>query len=87
MKKALDDEVFSLKDKVSELEKKYVLKCEEILSLTEVKDREISALFAETSDLRMEIAQKVYAVIFAYFIVYSSYPFSINAHIVYPISF
>ncbi|XP_042438080.1 nuclear-pore anchor-like [Zingiber officinale] len=59
VKKALDDEVFSLKDKVSELEKKYVLKCEEILSLTEVKDREISALFAETSDLRMEIAQKV----------------------------
>ncbi|XP_074586874.1 nuclear-pore anchor-like isoform X2 [Curcuma longa] len=59
LKKALDDEVSSLKDKVSELEKKYVLKCDEILSLTEVKDREISALFAETSDLRVEIAQKV----------------------------
>lgn len=51
------------------------MKCDEILSLTEVKDREISALFAETSDLRVEIAQKVYAVVFAYFIVYTSIQF------------
>lgn len=45
---------------MSELEKQYVLKCEEAVSLTEAKDREVSSLLAETSGLRGEISQKVY---------------------------
>ncbi|XP_074591609.1 nuclear-pore anchor-like isoform X2 [Curcuma longa] len=59
VKRALDDDVSALRNKVSEMEKKYTLKCEEVASLSEDKDREISALFAETSSLRVEIAQKL----------------------------
>lgn len=61
---ALDDDVTALRNKVSEMEKKYILKCEELVSLNEAKDKEISALFAETSSLRVEIAQKLYVFTF-----------------------
>ncbi|XP_042407958.1 nuclear-pore anchor-like [Zingiber officinale] len=59
VKRALADDVSALRNKVSEMEKKYILKCEEVASLIEAKDREISALFAETSSLRVEISQKL----------------------------
>ncbi|XP_008793820.2 nuclear-pore anchor isoform X1 [Phoenix dactylifera] len=59
LRKSLEDEVLSLRNKVSELEKNYVLKCEEAASAVESKERELSFVLAETSGLRDEIAQKM----------------------------
>lgn len=59
MRKSLEDEVLSLRNKVSELEKSYVLKCEEVASAMESKERELSSVLAEKSGLRDEIAQKM----------------------------
>lgn len=64
MKRALDDDFTAFRNKVSEMKKKYILKCEELASLIEAKHKEISALFAETSSLRVEITQKLYVFTF-----------------------
>lgn len=59
LRKSLEDEVLSLRNKVSELEKNYVLKCEEVGSAMESKERELSSVLAETSGLRDEISRKM----------------------------
>ena len=59
MRKSLEDEVLSLRNKVSELERNYVLKCEEVASAMESKERELSSVSAETSGLRDEVAKKM----------------------------
>ncbi|XP_073117973.1 nuclear-pore anchor [Elaeis guineensis] len=59
LRKSLEDEVLSLRNKVSELERNYVLKCEEVASAMESKERELSSVSAETSGLRDEVAKKM----------------------------
>ncbi|XP_020683167.1 nuclear-pore anchor [Dendrobium catenatum] len=59
MRKVLEDEVQSLKNQVSELERKYMLKCEEAASATEAKEKALSSAMVETSRLRDEVAEKL----------------------------
>lgn len=59
LKKTFEDEVLSLRNKLSEMEKNYVLKSEEASSLIEAKEKELLSVLAETSALRDEVAQKV----------------------------
>ncbi|KAG1327011.1 putative Nuclear-pore anchor [Cocos nucifera] len=59
LKKSLEDEVLSLRNKAFELEKNYILKCVEAASAMDSKEKELSSVLAETSGLRDEIAQKM----------------------------
>ncbi|XP_020574914.1 nuclear-pore anchor [Phalaenopsis equestris] len=59
MKKLLEDEAQSLKNQVSELEKNYILKCEEAASATEAKENALSSALVENSRLRDEVAEKL----------------------------
>ncbi|KAK8918711.1 Nuclear-pore anchor [Platanthera zijinensis] len=58
MKGVLENEVQSLKNQISELERKFMLKCEEAASATEAKENVLSSAMVETSRLRDEIEEK-----------------------------
>ncbi|KAJ1280991.1 hypothetical protein BS78_04G274600 [Paspalum vaginatum] len=57
-RKALEDEIAKLRDKLSEMEKSYVVKCEEAASMIESKEKQITSLMNEISVLRIEVSQR-----------------------------
>jgi nucleoprotein TPR len=57
-KKAMEDEICKLRDKLSEMEKSYVTKCEEAASVIESKEKQVTSLMNEISVLRTDISQK-----------------------------
>lgn len=59
MKKVLEDEAQSLKNQVSELERNYMLKCQEAASAIEAKEKALSSAMVETSRLRDELTEKL----------------------------
>ncbi|KAK3159063.1 hypothetical protein QOZ80_2AG0145200 [Eleusine coracana subsp. coracana] len=58
-KKAMEDEIAKLQNKLSEMEESYVIKCEEAAGVLESKEKQITSLMNEISVLRTEISQKV----------------------------
>ncbi|XP_062220247.1 nuclear-pore anchor-like [Phragmites australis] len=58
-KKALEDEIAKLRDKLSEMEKSYVMKCEGAANGMESKEKQITSLMNEISVLRTEVSQRV----------------------------
>ncbi|KAL6633570.1 hypothetical protein ACP70R_026241 [Stipagrostis hirtigluma subsp. patula] len=58
-KKALEDEIAILRDKLSEMEKSYVIKCNEAANAIEAKEKHITSLMNDISVLRNEVSQKV----------------------------
>ncbi|KAF3329142.1 nuclear-pore anchor isoform X2 [Carex littledalei] len=58
-KKSLEDEVTSLRSKLSELEKMYNSKCQEFASAIEEKDKQLFSLGLEISVLKDEISEKL----------------------------
>ncbi|CAN6274484.1 unnamed protein product [Urochloa humidicola] len=58
-RKALEDEIAKLRDKLSDTEKSYVMKCEEAASVIESKEKQITSLMNEISDLRTEVSQRL----------------------------
>lgn len=58
-RKALEDEIVNLRDKLSEMEKSYVIKCEEAANAIESKEKHITSLMNEISVLRTEVSQKL----------------------------
>ncbi|TVU28462.1 hypothetical protein EJB05_19979 [Eragrostis curvula] len=58
-KKALEDEIAKLRDKLSEMEKSYVIKCDEAARVIESKEKQATSFMNEISVLRTEISQKV----------------------------
>ncbi|XP_073010170.1 nuclear-pore anchor isoform X2 [Typha latifolia] len=59
MKRNLEDEVLSLRNKLSELDKNYDLKFVEARSAVEAKEKELCAVLAEKSTLQDEVAKKL----------------------------
>uniref|UniRef100_A0A0D9VKV6 Uncharacterized protein n=1 Tax=Leersia perrieri TaxID=77586 RepID=A0A0D9VKV6_9ORYZ len=59
MKKSLEDEITKLRSKLSELEKCYVMKCEEAASAIEAKEKDTTSLMNEISNMRSEVSEKV----------------------------
>lgn len=57
-RKALEDEIAKLRDKLSEMERSYVIKCEEAANVIESKEKQITSLMNEISVLRIEVSQK-----------------------------
>jgi len=55
----LEDEIVKLRDKLSEMEKSYVMKCEEAASAIESKEKQVTSLMNEISVLRTEVSQKL----------------------------
>ncbi|CAO2047542.1 unnamed protein product [Urochloa humidicola] len=58
-RKAFEDEIAKLRDKLSDMEKSYVMKCEEAASTIESKEKQITSLMNEISDLRTEVSQRL----------------------------
>nr|CAB3451048.1 unnamed protein product [Digitaria exilis] len=58
-RKALEDEIAKLRDKLSDMEKSYVMKCEEAASAIESKEKQITSLMNEISVLRTEVSQRL----------------------------
>lgn len=58
-RKALEDEIVNLRDKLLEMEKSYVIKCEEAANAIESKEKHITSLMNEISVLRTEVSQKL----------------------------
>lgn len=58
-RKALEDEIVKLRDKLSEMEKSYVMKCEEAANAIESKEKHVTSLMNEISVLRAEVSQKL----------------------------
>ncbi|CAL5055819.1 unnamed protein product [Urochloa decumbens] len=58
-RKALEDEIAKLRDKLSDMEKSYVMKCEEAASAIESKEKQITSLMDEISVLRTEVSQRL----------------------------
>ncbi|CAD6249540.1 unnamed protein product [Miscanthus lutarioriparius] len=58
-RKALEDEIVKLRDKLSEMEKSYVMKCEEAANAIESKEKHVTSLMNEISVLRTEVSQKL----------------------------
>ena len=58
-RKALEDEIVKLRDKLSEMEKSYVMKCEEAANAIESKEKQVTSLMNEISVLRTEVSQKL----------------------------
>uniref|UniRef100_A0A0E0CRB4 Uncharacterized protein n=1 Tax=Oryza meridionalis TaxID=40149 RepID=A0A0E0CRB4_9ORYZ len=59
IKKSLEDEITKLRTKISELEKCYIMKCEEAASAIEAKEKDTTSLMKEISVLRNEVSDKV----------------------------
>ncbi|PKA47867.1 Nuclear-pore anchor [Apostasia shenzhenica] len=59
MKKALEYEVESFKKQVVELERNYMLKCEEVACTIEAKETALTSTMTETSSLRDEVSEKL----------------------------
>jgi nucleoprotein TPR len=55
----LEDEIANLRNKLSEMEKSYVMKCEEAASAIEAKEKDITTLMNDIASLRNELTQKV----------------------------
>ena len=55
----MEDEIVKLRDKLSEMEKSYVMKCEEAASAIESKEKQVTSLMNEISVLRTEVSQKL----------------------------
>jgi len=55
----LEDEIVKLRDKLSEMEKSYIMKCEEAASAIESKEKQVTSLMNEISVLRTEVSQKL----------------------------
>jgi len=58
-RKALEDEIAKLRDKLSDMEKSYVMKCEETAIAIESKEKQITSLMNEISVLRTEISERL----------------------------
>ncbi|XP_051192619.1 nuclear-pore anchor isoform X1 [Lolium perenne] len=58
-KRSLEDEIAKLRSQLSEIEKRYVMKCEEAASAIEAKEKEFNTLMNEIVILRNEVTQKV----------------------------
>uniref|UniRef100_A0ACD5YQH7 Uncharacterized protein n=1 Tax=Avena sativa TaxID=4498 RepID=A0ACD5YQH7_AVESA len=58
-KRSMEDEITKLRSKVSEMEKSYVMKCEEAANAIEVKEKDISTLMNDIKILRDEVSYKV----------------------------
>ncbi|CAN6239472.1 unnamed protein product [Urochloa humidicola] len=58
-RKALEGEIAKLRDKLSDLEKSYVMKCEEAASVIESKEKQVTSLMNEISVLRTENSQRL----------------------------
>ncbi|PNT69655.1 hypothetical protein BRADI_3g59627v3 [Brachypodium distachyon] len=58
-KRSLEDEIAKLRSKLSEMDKSYVMKCEEAANAIEAKEKDITALMSDISILRNELSQKV----------------------------
>ncbi|XP_062222059.1 nuclear-pore anchor-like isoform X3 [Phragmites australis] len=58
-KKSLKDEIAMLRDKLSEMEKSYVMKCQEASNAIEAKEKHITSLMNDISVLRTEVSQRV----------------------------
>ncbi|KAG8072348.1 hypothetical protein GUJ93_ZPchr0006g42371 [Zizania palustris] len=59
VKKSLDNEITKLRSKSSELEKSYVMKCEEAASAIEAKEKDTTSLMNDISIMRNEVSEKV----------------------------
>ena len=55
----MEDEIVKLRDKLSEMEKSYIMKCEEAASAIESKEKQVTSLMNEISVLRTEVSQKL----------------------------
>ena len=55
----MEDEIAKLRDKLSEMEKSYVMKCEGAANGMESKEKQITSLMNEISVLRTEVSQRV----------------------------
>jgi len=55
----LEDEIAKLRDKLSDMEKRYVMKCEETAIVIESKEKQITSLMNEISVLRTEISERL----------------------------
>ena len=58
-KRSLEDEIAKLRNNLSEMEKSYVMKCEEAASAIETKEKDITTLMNDIAILRNEVNQKV----------------------------
>ncbi|KAG2653926.1 nuclear-pore anchor-like isoform X2 [Panicum virgatum] len=58
-RKALEDEIAKLRDKLSDMEKSYAMKCEETAIVIESKEKQITSLMNEISVLRTEISERL----------------------------
>ncbi|KAM0927209.1 hypothetical protein ACQ4PT_003280 [Festuca glaucescens] len=58
-KRSLEDEIANLRNKLSEMEKSYVMKCEEAASAIEAKEKDITTLTNDIAILRNELTQKL----------------------------
>ncbi|XP_012702367.1 kinesin-like protein KIN-14M [Setaria italica] len=56
---ALEDEIAKLRDKLSYMEKSYLIKCEEAASAIESKEKQITSLVNEISVLRTDVSQRL----------------------------
>ena len=55
----MEDEIAKLRDKLSDMEKRYVMKCEETAIAIESKEKQITSLMNEISVLRTEISERL----------------------------
>uniref|UniRef100_A0A0Q3V4P3 Uncharacterized protein n=1 Tax=Setaria italica TaxID=4555 RepID=A0A0Q3V4P3_SETIT len=58
-REALEDEIAKLRDKLSYMEKSYLIKCEEAASAIESKEKQITSLVNEISVLRTDVSQRL----------------------------
>ncbi|KAL6912153.1 hypothetical protein ACP4OV_000958 [Aristida adscensionis] len=58
-KKNLEGDIATLRDKLSEMEKSYAMKCQEAANAIEAKEKHITSLMNDISDLRNEVSQRV----------------------------
>lgn len=55
----MEDEIAKLRDKLSYMEKSYLIKCEEAASAIESKEKQITSLVNEISVLRTDVSQRL----------------------------
>jgi nucleoprotein TPR len=55
----LEDEIANLRNKLSGMEKSYVIKCEEAASAIEAKEKDMTTLMNDIAILRNEVTQKL----------------------------